>query len=171
MNHLSKQISEFGLTCVRKCWIQNSLDFTAHPEQGFYLLESPVHPGKTFPTKVFTKASDKDKFNTYIFGANEDTVEKIKAFQKQSKLKVAIIHVDVRTNSLGYALFDDLMFPQTHDGIKFPYYEHNAHLGKLVYWSSFSLLTVGMLSEEQKSELVTLRTKNKADKAQTSIFD
>lgn len=171
MNHLSKQISEFGITCVRKCWITNGLNFNALPEQGFYLLESPLEKGKTYCTKVFTKASDKDKFGTYIFGANEDVVDKIREFQRKSKTKVAIVHVDVRTNSIGYALFDDLMFPQNHDGVKFPHYEHNAHLGKLVYWSSFSLNTVGILSDEQKGELVALRTKNKADKDQVSIFD
>jgi hypothetical protein len=171
MNHLSNQITAFGLQCVRKTWIKNGWDIIPSKDSdGYYLMESPIDH-QNYCTKILTKASDKEKLDSHIFGINEDRVQKFEKYQKETGMKIAIIHVDIRTKTIGYAMFDELMTSKSVFGIQFPYIESNARLGRLVYWSSLSLKTISELDNDQKDEMIKLRTRNKADKMQTSIFD
>lgn len=171
MNHLNRQISDFGVECVRHCWKQSGLRFLEKEgTTNMYWLQSP-DTQELCLAKIMTKASDKKKFDTYIFGMNEDSAKKIQEWSAAFKNRIIIIHVDVRTNSIGWQYFDELMKDRVWDGITFPYIESNPRLGRLMYWSSFSLINSCRLSDDQIHELVRLRTLNSADKQQKSIFD
>lgn len=171
MNHLNKQISEFGIECVRDCWKSSGLRFGSKDgTTGLYWLQSPSD-GQDYLTKIMTKASDKAKFNTYIFGMNEESEKKLQQLSNVIKTKIMIIHVDIRTNSIGWQYYDELMQVKVWDGLTFPYIESNPRLGRLIYWSCFFLNNCCKLSMDQMNELVKLRTSNSADKNQKSIFD
>ncbi len=171
MNHLNKQISEFGIECVRDCWKRSGLRFgTKDGTTGLYWLESP-NDHKDYLTKIMTKASDKKKFDDYIFGMNEESEKKLQQLTNVIKTKIMIVHVDIRTNSIGWQYHDELMKQIVWNGITFPYIESNPRLGRLIYWSSFSLINSCQLSGDQITELVKFRTKNSVDKNQKSIFD
>lgn len=171
MNHLNRKISDFGVECVKDCWKRTGLRFGLKDETtGLYWLQSPVD-NTDYLTKIMTKASDKKKFDTYIFGMNEDSAKKLETLARVIKQRLIIIHVDVRTNQIGWQFFDVLMKDLVWDGLTFPYIESNPRLGRLMYWSSFSLIDACRLSDSQINELVKLRTLNSADKNQKSIFD
>lgn len=103
------------------------------------------------PVKVLCKAStNKNKFGEYAFGMDASAADKLRPDSY-------IVHVDVRTKTIGGALLEDLMRDDGH----FPIIENTKGVGRCIYWSSFKLNTLAKLTPEEVEEILKLREQRK----------
>jgi len=103
------------------------------------------------PYKILCKAStNKNKFGEYAFGMNASDVSKLEP-------RCYIIHVDVRTKTIGGAPLEHLMKDDGH----FPIIENTKGIGRCIYWSSHKLTTLALLTEEEVTEILKLREQRK----------
>jgi hypothetical protein len=111
------------------------------------------------PHKILCKAStEKKKFGDYAFGMDYD------AYCKLSP-DTYIIHVDVRTKTIGGAPVWQLM---ENDG-QFPIIEPTHKVGRCIYWSSHTLTTLARLTEVEVEEILKLRERRRSPN-QTNLF-
>lgn len=101
--------------------------------------------------KVLCKAStNKNKFGEYAFGMDANASSKLDP-------DTYIIHVDVRTKTIGGATLSDLMVDDGH----FPIIENTKGVGRCIYWSSHKLETLANLTEQEVAEILKLREQRK----------
>lgn len=111
------------------------------------------------PHKIVCKAStNKDKFGEYAFGINYSDYIK-------TSPDCYIIHVDVRTRTIGGAYLWRLM----EDDGRFPIIENTNTVGRCIYWSSYKLEVLATLTEIEVEEILKLRETRKLPN-QTNLF-
>jgi hypothetical protein len=107
-------------------------------------------------TKILCKAStNKNKFGEYAFGMDASAISKLNP-------DCYIIHVDVRTKTIGGSLLKELMEDDGH----FPIIENTRGVGRCIYWSSHKLSTLALLTEAEVAEILQLREQRKNPKQQ-----
>lgn len=103
------------------------------------------------PFKILCKAStNKNKFGEYAFGMDASGIDKLDP-------NTYIIHVDVRTKTIGAAKLLELMQDDGH----FPIIENTKGVGRCIYWSSFKLNTLAKLTPVEVEEILKLREQRK----------
>ncbi len=111
------------------------------------------------PHKILCKAStEKKKFGEYAFGVDYAVYCKLSP-------DCYIIHVDVRTKTIGQAPLWVLM----ENDEQFPIIEPTHKVGRCIYWSSHKLETLAKLTEVEVEEILKLREIRRSPN-QTHLF-
>lgn len=171
MKHLTKEINQLGRSiAARVLQTDSRFVFDERSMMSDYFVHGE-YDGWKVAFKILVKASV-DKFgNIPCFQMDEEVIRKIDAHRIANVRKIIIVLVDTRTGEISWVDYDELVAGYIDEGVNFPVREPSRFQGPVFWNSVWKTKSIGHMSQSERDKLIMLRTKNKADKHQKSIFD
>jgi hypothetical protein len=172
MKHLTKDINQLGRSiAARVLRADDRFTFTDDDDflsSYFVTCRYGISPAAI---KIVAKAST-DKFGGIpCFQIDEEVVRKIEEYNKRTNRLMFICLVDTRLSDVSFAMYRELFDGYYDENVKFPMREPSSKDGPVWWNSCWRMTSIGTMSQTERDRLIVLRTKNKADKNQKSIFD
>ncbi len=173
MKHLTKDINQLGRSIAERV-LRTDDRFTFTDDDDFmssFFVTCKYHSVLPAAIKIVAKAST-DKFGGIpCFQIDEVVTKRIEEFHKTTGRTIIIALVDTRLGDVSWQLYGELFNGYIEEGVSFPLREPNSKDGPVWWNSCWQMISIGTMSQTERDRLIVLRTKNKADKNQKSIFD
>jgi hypothetical protein len=172
MKHLTKEINKLGRAIAERV-LRSKDEFKFTDDDDFLssFFVTCKWNDSDVAIKILAKAST-DKFCSIpCFQMDEEVVKKIEDFQRVTNRKIIVVLVDTRHGEISYQFYDKLSAGYIDEGVDFPIREPSTKDGPVWWNSCWKMISIGHMSQSERDRLIVLRTKNKADKNQKSIFD
>lgn len=176
MKHLTKDINQLGRAIAERV-LRATPDFQFRDDDEFMSSYFVTCQYKGLPAaiKILSKATT-EKFDMTCFQMDEEVILKIDSMHRATNRLIIIVLVDTRNGLVSYQLYNILSAGYTEvsprfANVHFPKREPSTKDGPVWWNSCCRMIDIGMMSQTERDRLIVLRTKNRADKNQKSIFD